>query len=123
MNILDDPFTDEATATIPELQATDHRRIVVLDPGEVDANYQRLLAETDKAHRATKARRRAALARDAAHGFSEYARALRRVAETKGSEVDHLVALDLAGYCETQAVAYVRIQAEAMIEADREGSV
>jgi hypothetical protein len=107
----DDPF-DPLPATM-----------LVTDPAVVEAQYAALNERRAAAERAGTARRNAATARQVAQSFSEYARAFRKVAETKGSPVDHCVAVDLADYCERQVVHYTAEQARCTTVADRAGSI
>ena len=90
---------------------------------DVEARYQLLEDRRRAAHRAAVSRSNAATARAVAQAFAEYARAFRKVASTKGSDVDHAVAVFLAATCEDQAEHYSEMQARCTAAADREGSL
>lgn len=92
------------------------------DEAEIDARFALLQERNDQAHRAATNRQNAATARAVAQSFSEYGRAFRKVATSKGSPVDYAVVIDLAVYCETKADEYVELQARCAAAADRAGS-
>lgn len=117
--LTDTTFHDDDTFPDDTFPAT----TLVTDPAVVDAQYAQLQERRATAQRANDARRNAATARQVAQSFSEYGRAFRKVAETKGSPVDHAVAVDLADYCERQVVHYTDEQARATLVADRAGSL
>lgn len=119
MTVFDDVFTDD----VGRRQESTQLLPTVVDAGEVEARYQALNDRRAAADRAAIARRNAATARAVAQGFSEYARAFRKVAATKGSDVDHAVAVFLALTCEQQVDEYAALQASCLETADREGSV
>jgi len=105
----------------PPTQATPV--VPAVDPDTVDRNYQQLTERRVAAQRAAVARQNAATARAVAQSFSEYGRAFRKVAATKGSPVDHAVCEFLAATCEQQSDIYARLQADSAAVADREGSL
>ncbi|MEP7115246.1 MAG: hypothetical protein ABI862_18430 [Ilumatobacteraceae bacterium] len=95
----------------------------VQSEAQVDAAFLLLEERRAAANRAATYRRNAAIARQVAQGFSEYARAFRKAAGTRGSDVDHAVAVSLAEHCEAQAAEYSRQQTDFTGAADRIGSL
>jgi hypothetical protein len=120
MDTLRDVFTPDHDDQ-PPTQATPV--VPAVDPVEVDRNYQQLTERRQAAQRARAARQNAVTARAVAQSFSEYGRAFRKVAATKGSPVDHAVCEFLAATCEEQSDIYTRVQADCVAVADREGSL
>ena len=122
MDALDDPFgapTDDSqpadVVTLPMFAPE--------DPALIEARYDLLRERNEAAHRAAVDRQNAVTARAVAQSFSEYGRAFRKVAATKGSPVDHAVCLFLAATCEEQADEYAQLQADCIARADRAGSL
>jgi hypothetical protein len=103
VNTLTDVFDGQ-----PPTQATP---VVVppVDPEEVDRNYRAMLDRVARAEQVEVARQNAATARAAIQCFDNYSRAFRKVAQTKGSPVDHFVDLDLADYCDAQVATLSRL--------------
>jgi len=95
----------------------------VADPLQVARDYDQMTERRRQAKRAAVARQNAATARAVAQSFGEYGRAFRKVAATKGSPVDHAVALALAAFCEQQTDVYTQLQADSTALADRAGSL
>jgi hypothetical protein len=116
------PSTATRPTTAVEGAATD-TRTDRRDTATIEANYQQLNDRRAATTRATIARRDAATARQVAQAFSEYGRAFRKVADTKGSPVDHAVCIDLADYCERRVAEYAALQAHCSTVADRAGSI
>jgi hypothetical protein len=125
VNTLTDVFAPASPTTRPIAGDADREGVNITqrDPDEVEADYAKLNERRAAAERATIARRNAATARAVAQSFSEYGRAFRKVAATKGSDVDHAVAVFLAATCEQQADEYTALQAASNAVADREGSL
>jgi hypothetical protein len=126
-NTLTDIFVPASPSTTRPTVAgdadTEGVKITQPDPDEVEANFQRMSDRTAAARRAATARKNAATAREVAQAFGEYGRAFRKVAATKGSHVDHAVAVALAAYCEAMVDEYTTLQTESTARADREGSL
>lgn len=89
---------------------------------EVEEQWLQLEERRQAAARAAVSRKNAATARAVGQAFSEYARAFRKAAATRGSDVDHRVAEHLADYCAGMADEYRQIQIEYTAAADRAGS-
>lgn len=111
-----------SSMTRPDRAGADHRTDQ-RDQATIEQHYQQLNERRAAATRATIARHDAAAARSVAQAFSEYGRAFRKVAETKGSPIDHAVAIDLADYCDRRVDEYTALQAHCSTVADRVGSL
>lgn len=120
MNTLTDVFSAQHEDLPPTVAVPVVARV---DAAQVDRDYEQLTERRAQAQRARVARQNAATARAVAQSFSEYGRAFRKVAGTKGSPVDHAVCEFLAATCEEQAAHYAQVQADSAAIADRAGSL
>lgn len=120
MSGLADVFAPSSARPTDDSAAT---TIVQTDPAVIEAQYEALNERRAAAERAATARHDAAIARQIAQSFSAYARALRKVAESRGSVVDRAVDLFLAATCDDQVDEYTALQARRMADADRAGSL
>lgn len=116
------PSTTTRPDPTVEGAATDHRTDP-RDQATIEAHYQQLTDKRAAASRAAIARRDAVTARRVAQAFSEYGRAFRKVADTKGAPEDHAVCVDLADYCDRRVEEYAALQAHCMTVADSFGSL
>lgn len=110
---LDDDFVLDPTQLIG----------VVVDHAQVDEQFERLNDRRAAAAAAATARHDAATARQVAQSFSAYGRALRKVADARGSVIDRAVDLFLAGVCDAQVEQFTAEQARYSTIADRFGSL
>jgi len=121
---LQDVFSAPADDDQTELVAVTPRVAWAPDDEQViEQRFMELNERREAANRAVTNRQNAATARAVAQSFSEWARAFRKVAPTKGSDVDRAVALWLAATCEEQADEYAELQQRCTTAADRAGSL